>query len=264
VHTVREASQSISSASSEIDVGNQDLARRFESTASQLQQTGVRVATLNRLVSQSSNSARNANTMATTAANAAGRGGEAFKRVVNTMAEIDKSARRIGDITSVIDGIAFQTNILALNAAVEAARAGEQGRGFAVVASEVRSLAQRSADAAKEIRTLIGTSLACVDGGMRQVGETDIAIADIVSSVRSVAQVIEGISSDSLHQSEGIADIALSMRELEDVTQHNAALIEESAAATASLVEQVRFLTGAVSQFRVEGAGETPALAYSA
>ncbi|NVO06849.1 MAG: HAMP domain-containing protein, partial [Rhodoferax sp.] len=145
VHTVRESSQYISSASTEIDAGNQDLARRFESTASQLQQTGARVTTLNSLVVQSAESARNANTMAMAAANAAGRGGEAFKRVVNTMAEIDKSARRIGDITSVIDGIAFQTNILALNAAVEAARAGEQGRGFAVVASEVRSLAGRSA-----------------------------------------------------------------------------------------------------------------------
>lgn len=249
VHTVRESSQNIASASSEIDTGNQDLALRFENTASKLQQTSASVVVLNDLVQRSSVSSREANTMAIAAANAADRGGAAFSRVVSTMSEIDISARRIGDITSVIDGIAFQTNILALNAAVEAARAGEQGRGFAVVAAEVRSLAQRSANAAKEIKTLIGSSLECVEVGRRLVDATGNEIADIVTSVRRVAAVIEDISGTSEQQREGFSDITQSMESLEDVTQHNAALIEQSAAATASLVDQVQFLSAAVSRF---------------
>lgn len=252
VHTVRESSQNIASASSEIDTGNQDLALRFENTASKLQQTSASAVVLNDLVQRSSVSSREANTMAIAAANAADRGGAAFSRVVSTMSEIDISARRIGDITSVIDGIAFQTNILALNAAVEAARAGEQGRGFAVVAAEVRNLAQRSADAAKEIKTLIGSSLECVEVGRRLVDATGNEIADIVTSVRRVAAVIEDISGTSEQQREGFSDIAQSMESLEDVTQHNAALIEQSAAATASLVDQVQFLSAAVSRFHTD------------
>ena len=249
VQTVRDSSVNISTASTEIAAGNQDLAHRFESTASQLQRTGSSVLSLNGLVQQSSQLAREASAMATNAANAASEGGQAFSRVVTTMSEIDQSARRIGDITGVIDGIAFQTNILALNAAVEAARAGDEGRGFAVVAGEVRNLAQRSAGAAKEIKELIGTSLDCVQAGMRLVHETGSTMTDIVASVRRVAEVIEGFRGDSEQQSACFADITEAMSQLEEVTQHNAALVEQSAAATASLVDQVQHLASAVQVF---------------
>lgn len=249
VETVRDSSENISTASTEIAAGNQDLAHRFENTASQLQRAGLSIQSLNGLVQQSSQLARDASAMATGAANAASEGGQAFLRVVTTMSEIDQSARRIGDITGVIDGIAFQTNILALNAAVEAARAGEDGRGFAVVAGEVRNLAQRSAGAAKEIKELIGSSLERVQAGMRLVHDTGSTINDIVVSVRRVAGVIEGFRGDSEQQSACFNEITEAMGQLEEVTQHNAALVEQSAAATASLVDQVRHLADAVQVF---------------
>lgn len=252
VETVRGTSQNIDIASKEIDAGNQDLARRFETTATQLQRTGSSIKLLSGEVKQSSLSAHEASSLAISAANAASLGGEAFARVVVTMGEIDVSARRIGDISSVIDGIAFQTNILALNAAVEAARAGDQGRGFAVVATEVRNLAKRSADAAREIKLLIGSSLERVRVGMHLVESSGSAMTDMVDSVRRVAKVIEDISDAAERQSEEFDSVTRSMSDLEDVTQHNATLIEQSAAATASLVDQVTYLSNAVRMFQTE------------
>ncbi len=192
-----------------------------------------------------------ANQLATEASAAAGRGGVAVNRVVETMNEIATSSRKIGDIIGVIDGIAFQTNILALNAAVEAARAGEQGRGFAVVASEVRSLAQRSAGAAREIKTLIGASVEKVDIGARQVDEAGASMSDIVAQVQRVGQLIGEISSATVQQSSGIGQIGDAVGALDRTTQQNAALVEQSAAAAESLSQQAARLTQIVSVFRL-------------
>jgi methyl-accepting chemotaxis protein len=251
VGQVRQASDRIATGSSEIASGNTDLSQRTEEQASNLQQTAASMEQLTGSVRTNSETAAVANTLATEASAAASRGGVAVGRVVSTMNEIAESSRRIADIIGVIDGIAFQTNILALNAAVEAARAGEQGRGFAVVASEVRSLAQRSAGAAKEIKTLIGASVERVDTGARQVDEAGASMNDIVAQVQRVGQLIGEISGASAQQSTGIGQVGAAVGQLDQVTQQNAALVEESAAAAESLSQQAARLTQIVSVFQL-------------
>lgn len=253
VTEVRTATDSIATASSEIAQGNNDLAHRTEDTASNLQSTASSMEQLTSTVKQTSESAHTANQMATSAAAVAARGGEVVARVVSTMQDINASSSKISDIISVIDGIAFQTNILALNAAVEAARAGEQGRGFAVVASEVRSLAGRSAQAAKEIKQLIGASVEKVESGTKLVGDAGTTMNDIVESVQRVADMIGEIRSATSEQSQGIAQVNTSMSQLDQMTQQNSALVEESTAAAESLREQAVKLTQVVALFRVDG-----------
>jgi methyl-accepting chemotaxis protein len=251
VSQVRASTDSISTASAEIATGNQDLANRTEQTASSLQQTSSSLDQLTGAVHQSADSARTANQLVATAASVATRGGEVVSQVVRTMDEINASSRKISDIISVIDGIAFQTNILALNAAVEAARAGEQGRGFAVVASEVRSLASRSAEAAKEIKALIGTSVDKVDAGSRLVGEAGTTMNEIVASVQRVSGIIGEIADAAAEQSSGIAQINATVGQLDQMTQQNAALVEEGAAAAESLKDQATRLATVVSTFKI-------------
>jgi methyl-accepting chemotaxis protein len=250
--TIQHATDSIATASKEIASGNQDLSSRTENTASNLQQTASSMEELTSTVRQSAEAARQANQLAGTAAGAAQRGGSIVSQVVTNMDEINNASRKITEIIGVIDGIAFQTNILALNAAVEAARAGEQGRGFAVVASEVRSLAQRSANAAKEIKTLINASSEKVESGTQLVRDAGTAMNDIVSGVERVTVVIGEISSATNEQSQGIALVNTAVNELDQMTQQNAALVEESAAAADSLREQAAKLAEAVSAFRLE------------
>jgi methyl-accepting chemotaxis protein len=251
VGEVRQSSESIQVASSEVAAGNQDLSGRTEQTASNLQQTSSSLTQLTGTVRQSAESARQANQLASSAAEVAQRGGDAVAQVVTTMDEINASSKKIADIIGVIDGIAFQTNILALNAAVEAARAGEQGRGFAVVASEVRSLAGRSAEAAKEIKSLIGASVEKVEGGSRQVAEAGDTMKEIVGSVQRVSDIIGEISAAAMEQSEGIGQINGSVGQLDQMTQQNAALVEESAAAAESMKDQAARLTQAVGAFKL-------------
>jgi methyl-accepting chemotaxis protein len=251
IATVRESSESIRQASAEIANGNQDLSLRTEQTATNLQRASSSTEQLNTTVHQSAESARQAFELAGNASIVAARGGEVVGQVVSTMEEINVSARKISDIIGVIDGIAFQTNILALNAAVEAARAGEQGRGFAVVASEVRSLAGRSAEAAKEIKNLIGVSVAKVDSGSRLVASAGETMNEIVGSVRRVSDMIGQISAASNEQSKGISHVNLAVTELDQMTQQNAALVEESAAAAESLREQAQRLAQVVSTFNL-------------
>ena len=248
---IREVADSIDNASAEIASGNQDLSARTEKAASSLQQTASAMEELTGTVQQSAASAGQANQLAMSAASVAQRGGDVVGQVVSTMDEINASSRKIADIIGVIDGIAFQTNILALNAAVEAARAGEQGRGFAVVAGEVRSLAGRSADAAKEIKSLIGSSVERVEAGSRQVAEAGRTMEELVSAVQRVKDIMGEISTATAEQSDGIAQVNLAITQLDQVTQQNAALVEESTAAAESLREQARTLTGAVGAFRV-------------
>lgn len=250
VQTVRDAAQSIQTASSEIASGNQDLSTRTEQTASNLQATASSMDTLTSMVRQSADAARQANQLATTAAEVAARGGSVVDQVVSTMDVISDSSRRIADIIGVIDGIAFQTNILALNAAVEAARAGEQGRGFAVVAAEVRSLAQRSAQAAREIKDLISTSVDQVQAGSELVQKAGATMLEVVQSVKRVNDIIAEISSGSIEQSEGIARVNEAVSQLDQMTQQNAALVEESAAAATSLRDQADRMAQAVEVFR--------------
>ena len=258
IQTVKQATESIGTASAQIAAGNQDLSTRTEEQASNLQQTAASMEELTSTVKQNADTARQANQLATSASEAATQGGVVVGQVVGTMEGITASSRKIADIISVIDGIAFQTNILALNAAVEAARAGEQGRGFAVVAGEVRSLAQRSAEAAKEIKTLIGESVEKVEAGSRLVDDAGKSMADIVMQVKRVNDLIAEISSASVEQSSGIAQVGDAMIQLDQVTQQNAALVEESAAAADSLKQQAANLAEAMSVFRL-GADSTDA-----
>jgi methyl-accepting chemotaxis protein len=251
VGDVRASTDSISTASAEIATGNTDLSSRTEQTASNLQQAASSMEQLTGTVRQSADSARQANQLASSAAEVAARGGNVVSQVVSTMNEINASSKKISDIIGVIDGIAFQTNILALNAAVEAARAGEQGRGFAVVASEVRSLAQRSAQAAKEIKGLIGASVDKVESGSRLVADAGATMSEIVGSVQRVSDIINEITAASTEQSEGISQINSSVTQLDQMTQQNAALVEESAAAAESLKDQAVRLSQAVSVFRL-------------
>ena len=266
MRAVLDSSESIRTASSEISIGNQDLSVRTEQAASNLQQAASAMEQLTGTVKQSAESARQANQLAASAAEVAARGGAVVAQVVSTMDDINASSRKIGDIIGVIDGIAFQTNILALNAAVEAARAGEQGRGFAVVASEVRSLAQRSAQAAKEIKGLIGASVEKVEGGSRLVADAGQTMSEIVSSVQRVSNIISEITAASSEQSDGIGQVNTSVVQLDEMTQQNAALVEQSAAAAESLKEQAVKLASVVGTFKLDArppaahaAAESPA-----
>ncbi|WP_019043736.1 methyl-accepting chemotaxis protein [Comamonas testosteroni] len=252
VAQVRHSADSIATASAEIAVGNQDLSARTEQTSSNLQQTAAAMEEFTSTIQNSASSAEQARSTASGAVALARRGGEVVASMVVTMEEIRQSSQKIGDIIGVIDGIAFQTNILALNAAVEAARAGEQGRGFAVVASEVRSLARRSGDAAKEIRTLIGTSEARVQNGIRLVQSVGESMDDIVKSVQNASTMIAEVTEASVQQSAGVTQVNQAISHLDQMTQQNAALVEESAAAAQSLREQAEHLTQTVSMFRME------------
>ena len=254
VSEVRHGVDSVSSASVEIANGNHDLSARTEQTASNLEETAASMEQLTATVSQSADTARQANQLAGTAAQAAARGGEVVGQVVSSMQQITDSSRKISDIIGTIDGIAFQTNILALNAAVEAARAGEQGRGFAVVASEVRSLAQRSAEAAKEIKTLIGQSVEKVESGAALVQNAGSTMDEIVNSVRRVTDIIGEISAAASEQSQGIGQVNVAVNQLDQMTQQNAALVEESTAAAESLKDQAARLADVVGAFRLTAA----------
>ena len=254
VSDVRAGIDSVTTASSEIAAGNQDLSSRTEQQASSLQETASSMEQLTATVRQSADTARAASNLAANASAAATHGGDVVAQVVGTMDQISTSSRKVVDIIGVIEGIAFQTNILALNAAVEAARAGEQGRGFAVVAGEVRVLAQRSAEAAKEIKRLISTSTETVEAGSRQVTEAGQAMQDIVTQVRKVHELIGEIASTSGEQSRGIEQVNTAVTQMDQVTQQNAALVEESAAAAASLAHQAQALAEAVAAFRLEAA----------
>jgi methyl-accepting chemotaxis protein len=253
VSQVRTSTDSIGIASAEIADGNLDLSSRTEEAASSLQQTAASIEQMNGTVQNSVQSARAANDLAASAADVAMRGGEVVARVVTTMEEINGSSRQIADIIGVIDGIAFQTNILALNAAVEAARAGEQGRGFAVVASEVRSLAQRSAAAAKEIKSLIGASVDRVEAGTKLVGDAGTTMHEVVDAAKRVSAIISEIANAASEQSQGIGQVNTAVSQLDQVTQQNAALVEESAAAAESLKLQAQQLAGTVQRFRLPG-----------
>jgi methyl-accepting chemotaxis protein len=251
VATVREGSQRVAHAGSEIAQGNLDLSSRTEQQASAIQQTSASMEELGSTVKQNADSANEADTLAKSASDVARRGGEAVSRVVQTMGGITESSRKITAIIGVIDGIAFQTNILALNAAVEAARAGEQGRGFAVVASEVRSLAQRSADAAREIKRLIAASVERVEQGTAQVDEAGRTMGEVVASIARVTAIMGEISAASREQSAGVAQVGSSMSQMDAATQRNAALVEQSAAAAESLSAQAQELVQVVAGFRL-------------
>jgi methyl-accepting chemotaxis protein len=251
VREVRNGTDSIATASAEIAQGNSDLSSRTEQQAASLQQTAASMHQMNDTVRSTTDNARQANQLVAQATIVATQGGIDVNEVVNTMSAIQESSRRISDIISVIDGIAFQTNILALNAAVEAARAGEQGRGFAVVASEVRSLAQRSANAAKEIKSLITDSVEKVEIGNTQVNNAGRTIQDVVTQVRKVNDLIAEITSSSTEQSTGVGQINQAVNQLDQATQQNAALVEETAAAAESLRHQADALSQSVAVFRV-------------
>ncbi len=254
VGQIRQGSDAISSAAAEIAAGNNDLSQRTEQQAASLEETASSMEELTSTVRQNADNARQANQLAQTAADVAGQGGSVVGEVVKTMSAITESSKRIGDIIGVIDGIAFQTNILALNAAVEAARAGEQGRGFAVVAAEVRSLAQRSANAAKEIKQLITDSVAKVEEGSGLVDEAGRTMDEIVTSVRKVTDIIADISAASQEQSAGIEQINQAITQMDEGTQQNAALVEEASAAARSLEQQSEQLVQTVAVFRVVNA----------
>ena len=248
---VRHNAESVATAATEIAQGNNDLSGRTEQQASALQQTAASMEELGTAVRHNADNAVQANQLAQGASDVATRGGEMVGRVVSTMKGINDSSRQIADIIGVIDGIAFQTNILALNAAVEAARAGEQGRGFAVVATEVRSLAQRSADAAKQIKTLIGTSVDRVEQGTALVDEAGTTMTEIVNAIRRVSDIVGEISSASHEQSAGVSQVGQAVTQMDQATQQNAALVEESAAAAESLRQQAHHLVQTVAVFRI-------------
>jgi methyl-accepting chemotaxis protein len=251
VGDIRHSAESISNASGEIATGNHDLSQRTEQQAASLQKTASSMAQLTGTVRHNADSARQADQLASSASEIAARGGAVVAQVVSTMDDISASSRKIADIIGVIDGIAFQTNILALNAAVEAARAGEQGRGFAVVAGEVRNLAQRSAEAAKEIKTLISASGERVDSGARLVGDAGTTMREIVASIQRVTDIMSEITASTTEQSSGIGHVSGEVHQLDQMTQQNAALVEQSAAATESLKEQAQRLAQAVRAFRL-------------
>ena len=253
VGEVRAGTDTIATASSQIATGNQDLSSRTEEQASSLEETAASMEELTSTVKQNADNARQANQLAVSASEVAVKGGEVVGQVVGTMASIDASSKKIVDIIGVIDGIAFQTNILALNAAVEAARAGEQGRGFAVVAAEVRSLAQRSAGAAKEIKGLIADSVEKVGAGTKLVGDAGRTMVEIVDSVKRVTDIMGEISAASHEQTAGIEQINQAITQMDQVTQQNAALVEEAAAAAGSLQEQAASLVQTVSVFNIDG-----------
>jgi methyl-accepting chemotaxis protein len=255
VSNVREGSESVAMASAQIAQGNLELSQRTEEQASALEQTAASMEQLGSTVRQNAENARQANQLAQSASMVAIKGGEVVNQVVDTMKDINDSSRKIADIISVIDGIAFQTNILALNAAVEAARAGEQGRGFAVVASEVRSLAGRSAEAAKEIKSLITSSVGRVEQGTALVDRAGVTMTEVVSSIKRVTDIVGEISAASNEQSAGVSQVGEAVSQMDQVTQQNAALVEESAAAAESLKQQARQLVEAVAVFKLSDAG---------
>jgi methyl-accepting chemotaxis protein len=252
VGEVRQGTDTIATASSQIAAGNMDLSSRTEEQASSLEETAASMEELTSTVKQNADNARQANQLAESASGVAVKGGQVVSQVVDTMSAINSSSKKIVDIIGVIDGIAFQTNILALNAAVEAARAGEQGRGFAVVAAEVRNLAQRSAAAAKEIKTLIGDSVNKVEEGSKQVLEAGKTMDEIVTSVKRVTDIMAEITVASREQTSGIEQINQAITQMDQVTQQNAALVEEAAAAAASLQEQASGLSQVVSVFKLD------------
>ncbi|MYM35748.1 HAMP domain-containing protein, partial [Duganella sp. FT94W] len=264
VRSVREGSDAIATASSEIAAGNLDLSRRTEQQAASLEETASSLEELTSTVKQNSDNARQANTLANSASDIAVKGGELVTRVIDTMGSITESSDKIADIIGVIDGIAFQTNILALNAAVEAARAGEQGRGFAVVATEVRNLAQRSAAAAKDIKALITDSVEKVGSGSALVNEAGSTMEEIVTSVKRVSDIIGEISSAGREQEIGIEQINTAVAEMDNVTQQNAALVEQAAAASQAMQEQAAKLAEMVAVFQVEGGNIAPRKTASA
>jgi methyl-accepting chemotaxis protein len=254
VQRVKTGAEGVSTASSEIAQGNHDLSSRTESQASALQQTAASMEQLSATVKQNADNAQEANQLAMSASTVAVQGGTVVAEVVETMKGINESSKKIADIISVIDGIAFQTNILALNAAVEAARAGEQGRGFAVVASEVRSLAGRSAEAAKEIKALIGESVARVENGSTLVDRAGVTMTEVVNSIKRVTDIMGEISAASSEQAQGVSQVGEAVTQMDQVTQQNAALVEEMAAAASSLKSQAYDLVETVAVFKL-GAG---------
>ena len=260
---VRDNAEGVATASAEIAQGNQDLSARTENQASALEETAASMEELSSTVTQNADSARQAKQLAANASVVASHGGEVVGQVVETMKGINASSRKIADIISVIDGIAFQTNILALNAAVEAARAGEQGRGFAVVATEVRSLAGRSADAAKEIKSLIHASVERVEQGTTLVDQAGVTMNEVVSAIQKVTDLVSEISAASTEQSLGVSQVGEAVSQMDQVTQQNAALVEEMAAAASSLRAQSSELVQIVSVFQLSDTGPSNALPYN-
>ncbi|MGF6481614.1 methyl-accepting chemotaxis protein [Paraburkholderia sp. JPY419] len=250
IGSIRESAESVSIASQQIASGNIDLSARTEEQAASLEQTAASMSELTQTVGRNSDNARNASALATQAAQVVNTGNTAVEGMVRTIGEISGSSTKISEITGVIEGIAFQTNILALNAAVEAARAGEQGRGFAVVASEVRNLAQRSASAAKEIKEMITTSVAIIEGGTQQAAEVSTTMADIKDAIHRVSNIVDEIATASEEQNRSIHQVGQAVTQMDETTQQNAALVEQAAAAAQSLEAQARKMKQTVSVFR--------------